>query len=140
MFRTLLLGALFISGTALLVLACYSAMRRLEDRNPSAHTRELANSVLLRISTLHALILALVFAQEMAEYQQLKLESAAETNALADIYFDAGRYGATDPAAIERSIRDYVNIVINEEWDSLGTSGRNTDAAWLAGMRPTTRS
>ena len=49
---------------------------------------------MLRISALHALILALVFAQEMSEYQQLKLESAAETNALADIYFDAGRYGA----------------------------------------------
>lgn len=127
---TVLLGALFICGTVLLVLACYFLMRQLEPRNPSAQTRELANSVMIRTSALHALILALVFAQEMGDYQQLKLESAAETNALADIYFDAGRYGALDPAIIARPIREYVTIVINQEWDSLGTNGRLTAAGW----------
>jgi len=130
MLRTVLLGALFICGTALLVLSCYFLMRRLEHRNPDAQTRDLANSVMLRISALHALILALVFAQEMSEYQQLKLESAAEANALADIYFDAGRYGATDAGRISRPVREYVQLVISEEWDSLGADGRLSSSAW----------
>jgi hypothetical protein len=130
MVRTLFLGGLFVCGTALLVLACYFLMRRIESPTPGSQTKELANSVMLRISALHALILALVFAQEMGEYQQLKLESAAETNALADIYFDAGRYGAGDPAKIGTPIREYVRIVIEEEWDSLGASGYLASPAW----------
>jgi hypothetical protein len=127
---TLFLGCLFVSGTALLVLACYFLMRRLTGEPPDAQTKELANSVVIRIATLHGLILALVFAQEMAEYQQLKLESAAEANALADIYFDAGRYGAVEPASITTPVREYVRIVIDEEWDSLGTAGRLASSAW----------
>ena len=105
-------------------------MRRLEEKNPSAHTRDLAASVMLRISALHALILALVFAQEMAQYQQLKLQSAAEANALADIYFDAGRYGEAADANISQPIRQYVELVINEEWDSLGGDGKLASSAW----------
>lgn len=127
---TLFLGGLFVCGTALLVLACYFLMRRITAEDPNTQTKDLANSVMLRISALHALILALVFAQEMQEYQQLKIESAAETNALADIYFDAGRYGGIDPGKIEAPVREYVRIVIEEEWDSLGTTGRLDAAAW----------
>lgn len=127
---TLFLGCLFISGTALLVLACYFLMRRLAEEPAHAQTKDLANSVMIRISALHGLILALVFAQEMGEYQQLKVESAAETNALADIYFDAGRYGPLDPGMVGTPVREYVRIVIDEEWDSLGASGRLAPKAW----------
>ena len=130
MFATVILGAAFVSGTVLLVLACYFLMRQLEDKDPSSNTRDLANSVMLRISALHGLILALVFAQEMAEYQQLKLESAIETNALADIYFDAGRFGGNNPGLITTPIRNYAQIVIEEEWDSLGATGLLASRAW----------
>jgi len=130
MLHSVLLGALFISGTALLVLSCYFVMRRFEDRNPSSQTRDLANSVMLRISALHALILALVFAQEMSQYQQLKLQSATEANALADIYFDAARYGGAAAGTIAQPIRQYVELVISEEWDSLGSDGRLASSTW----------
>ena len=130
MAATLFLGGLFICGTALLVLACYALMRTIGEPNPEPQTKDLAGSVLLRISALHALILALVFAQEMQEYQQLKVESAAETNALADIYFDAARYGDGDPGKIGGPVREYVRIVLADEWDSLGITGRLRPAAW----------
>ena len=130
MVATLFLGGLFVCGTALLVLACYFLMRRLAGEPPDTQTKELASSVVIRISTMHGLILALVFAQEMAEYQQLKLESAAETNALADIYFDAARYGADNPERVQAAVDKYVRIVIDDEWDSLGTTGRLSGPAW----------
>ena len=80
------------------------------------HERDLASSVVFRVSALHGLILALVFAQEMFSYQQLRLQTATEANAIADIYFDAGRYGDTEKVKIQKELSDYIRVVIDKEW------------------------
>ncbi|MGO4619207.1 hypothetical protein AB4Z34_06205 [Ensifer sp. 2YAB10] len=126
----ILLGALFVFGTVTLTLAAYFLMRLIMGGEAEGHEKELASSVIFRISALHGLILALVFAQEMVEYQQLKYTMAIEAGAIADIYFDAGRYGEDFKAPIQQAISAYAAEVIDGEWQSLGDKGRLSPKAW----------
>ena len=127
---SVLVGIGFIGGTIVLTLSFYFGMRLVTGGDPNGRDRELAGSIVMRIASLHALILALVFAQEMIEYQQLKSESAVESNAIADVYYDAERYGTDAKAAIQNALADYLRIVIDQEWNELGSSGHLSQPAW----------
>ncbi|MBZ7924134.1 DUF4239 domain-containing protein [Ensifer adhaerens] len=126
----IVLGALFIFGTVGLTLAAYFLMRLIMGGEAEGHEKELASSIIFRVAALHGLILALVFAQEMLEYQQLKYEMATEAGAVADIYYDAERYGETFKAPIQQAMSAYVAQVIDGEWQSLGDKGRLSKEAW----------
>ena len=127
----MLLGALFVFGTVALTLASYFAMRLIMGGEAEGHEKELASLVIFRISALHGLILALVFAQEMVEYQQLKYEMATEAGATADIFYDAERYGEAVKAPIQQAISAYAAEVIDGEWQSLADKGRLSPQAWV---------
>ena len=112
-------GFIFVIATIGLTLGCYFVMRWLTGGDPEAKDRDLASSVIFRISALHGLILALVFAQEMVEYQQLRFESTIEANAIADIYNDARRYGTDESDLIRARSQP-----ISTSWS--GRSGRRS--------------
>ena len=128
--NTILFGIAFVGGTVVVTLAFYFLMRLIMGGDPTGKDRELASAIVLRIASLHALILALVFAQEMIEYQRLKFESVTEANAIADIYYDADRYGANEKGPIQKALFEYVQIVINDEWRMLGSTGQLSQEAW----------
>jgi len=130
MSAVVLFGVAFIGGTVLVTLVFYFVMRLIMGGDPTGKDRELAGAIVMRISSLHALILALVFAQEMIEYQQLKFESVTEANAIADVYFDADRYGVNEKAPIQQALFEYVQIVVDEEWRMLGDTGQLSPTAW----------
>ncbi|RDJ13813.1 DUF4239 domain-containing protein [Rhizobium grahamii] len=131
MSAVVLFGIAFVGGTIVVTLSFYFLMRLIMGADPTGKDRELAGAIVMRIASLHALILALVFAQEMIEYQQLKFESVTEANAVADIYFDANRYGADEKAApIQQALFEYVQIVVDEEWQMLGRTGQLSPTAW----------
>lgn len=123
MIGSTILGTAFIGGTILLTLGSYLAMRFITGGDPEGKDHELASSVVVRIAALHGLILALVFAQEMIEYQQLKNDSATEADAIADVYYDAERYGLEQGLAIQQALSGYLRVVIKQEWAELGSSG-----------------
>ncbi|PSH66285.1 MULTISPECIES: DUF4239 domain-containing protein [Phyllobacterium] len=123
-------GAIFVGGTIALTLASYFLMRWITGGEAETHEKDLASSVIFRISALHGLILALVFAQEMIDYQQLRYQTATEANALADIYFDAGRYGDAEKGAIQKELSDYIRVVVDKEWQELGETDRLAPEAW----------
>ncbi|WP_306120227.1 MULTISPECIES: hypothetical protein [unclassified Roseitalea] len=125
-----LVGSGFVLGTVALTVLSYHLARWLAANEPEGHTKDLASSVLFRVSALHGLILALVFAQELFEYQQLDTEIVLETNAVADVFFDAGRYGTDAAAAIQPALQDYVDIVVDGEWVALARTGQLDPAAW----------
>jgi hypothetical protein len=123
------IATVIILATVIAVLAAYFGMQRVMSRQPDDRTNDLAGSVLFRISALHGLVLALVFASEIVEYQQLGFEISREVNAVSDIYYDAGRY-AEDVEGIRASLRSYLRIVHAEEWSSLGNNGSLSGQAW----------
>ena len=125
----LLYVLVFVGGTVAVTLGAYFLMRLFTGGDPEGRDKDLASSVIVRVSALHVLILALVFAQELIDYQQLRLESAIEANALADVYHDAGRYGDVG-SPIQAAVKEYTRLVIHDEWKTLGSTGRLSQAAW----------
>lgn len=128
----ILIGALFILGTTALSLAVYFASRALARHPAPDKQPEMANAMVTRIGALHGLILALVFAQEMASYQRLAVQMASEASAVADIFNDAGRYDAETLGPVQTNMTDYLGFVIDTEWDSLGRGEGLDDRAWAA--------
>ena len=130
MLQEILLGSLFVIGTVVLVALAYFAMRWLASHLIEDHTKDLAGSVIFRVSALHGLILALIFAQQMQGYQQLKAEVVAEATAIADIYNDIRRFDPEIAPSIQTSLARYLNVVVGEEWESIGAGRGTVGGAW----------
>ncbi len=127
---TLLVGLGFVAGTAGLALASYAAMRWLAADRAASDTKDLAGSVVFRMSALHGLILALVFAQELLGYQRLRSALVDEATAVADIYNDIRRHGGPAEVPVQRALSDYVRTVVVAEWPALAREGRLTAEGW----------
>lgn len=126
------LAIVIILATVASVFAVYFSARFFLHPEPNDKTVDLAGKVLLRIAALHGLVLALVFASEVVEYNQLSFESAVETNAVSDAYYDADRYGQEATATIRTALRTYLQIAATTEWESLGEGEGLQPAAWSA--------
>ncbi|MEO1315381.1 MAG: hypothetical protein AAFW01_02160 [Pseudomonadota bacterium] len=94
-------------------------------------TRELAGSVMFRVAALHGLMLALVFAQELAALRDVKVAAAHEAARVADIYYDAKRFGTAESAVISDHMARYGRIVFEQEWPQLAMTRRLSDEAWF---------
>ncbi|MEM8813342.1 MAG: hypothetical protein AAGF59_12050 [Pseudomonadota bacterium] len=125
-------GLAILVLTIALVWGAYFLARWLLLRFVDDRTSELAGSVIFRVSALHGLILALVFAQEMIEYQELERGLTAEATAVADIYYDIGRFGGDSVDPIQTALTRYARTVVTEEWQSLTENKRLSSDAWQA--------
>ncbi len=128
---SILLGGAFVLGTIVLAWAVYFTMRLVLGGAFQNETETLAGSVIFRVSALHGLILALVFAQELVDYSQLQTNLVREATAIADIYNDVRRYGAEQEAAIQSALSDYTRVVVDEEWDLLSEERVLSAKAWV---------
>ena len=111
--------ALFIAAALGLTFGPYVFARSFLYRRASARTSELAGSVLFRIGSLHALILALMFAHVTSSFLDLRNAVAEEAAATTEVYFDLQRYDPGLSDIIRRDLALYANAVVNEEWGLL---------------------
>lgn len=125
-----LIAAAFVFGTVAIVWSGYFLMRFFWAKADEEDTHELAGSVIFRVAALHGLILALVFAQNLFGYQEIRSSLVREATAVADIYYDFGRYGEDNSATIQGAIKEYVQLVINDEWQLLAEERRLSWKAW----------
>jgi hypothetical protein len=121
---------LVIGGTILICIAAYAAARALLLKSAVPETKDLAGSVIFRVSALHGLILALVFAQELINHSQVRNTAAREAALVGDVFFDLTRYDAAGTEAIRRDLAAYTEIVLGEEWDTLARHETLSGAAW----------
>lgn len=126
-----LIGTGFALVTVALVLAIYFLARWMFHSAAEEESRDLAGSVIFRVSALHGLILALVFAQETVSFHSLERESVHEASALADIHNDIRRFDTPQQGAMQAAVRAYAELVVAEEWTRLGRDGALAAAAWL---------
>ncbi len=125
-------GLLFILGTIGIAWIAYFGMRALAAPKIEGETRDLAGSVIFRVAALHGLILALVFAQEMLDYQQIRSSLVEEATAIADVYHDIRRYGAdieTETKMLDALSR-YVRLIVDTEWEQLASEEMLTVEGW----------
>ena len=128
-----LLGLLFAGGAVALVLgSCFLARYLLTSGEERDRTHDVAVAVGSRIVTLHGLILALVYAQELGDYKDVRGVIVDESVAVADVYNDARRYGGDAATDIQRGLARYLDAVVRLEWDMLGRKEGLSPDAWRA--------
>lgn len=130
---SMLVGLLFAGGSVGIVIASYLAARRL--LHPGAEgdrTHDVAVAIGTRIVTLHGLILALVYAQELGDYKDVRGMVTDEATAVADVFNDARRYGGDAVTEIQRGLARYLDVVVRVEWDMLGHRQGLSPDAWRA--------
>jgi len=120
----------FVLGTIALALASYTGMRALTAGRGDEDRRDLANSVIFRVSALHGLILALVFAQEIGNLGHADDAAAREAMLVADSYYDLERFDAEATLPIRQALADYAHQVVAVEWPMLARERRLDDTAW----------
>lgn len=126
----MLYPVLFVGGTVLIAWTVYFAVRLLAGQRFSDDTQTLAGSVIIRVSALHGLILALVFAQELVDYTQLQGNLTEEATAIADIWNDAARYGEDVAAQVQPALTRYTHLVVEEEWQELAADRALSAEGW----------
>ena len=127
---SVIIGFGFVFGAIAVALAAYFMSRLFFGGLIESETQRLAGSVMTKCASLHALILALVFAQEIFTYQDVREQLVAEATAVGDIYFDVRRYGTDSEARIQADLSQYVHLVVEKEWDILAMTGKLSQDAW----------
>lgn len=110
---------LFVLGAILLAHAAYFTMRALLAHRMSDTTQRMAEMIVFQIAALHGLILALVFAQQMANYESLDDSVIQEASAINDVYSGIGLYGTDAVDQVRLALSLYVRHVVEEEWEIL---------------------
>ena len=136
-----LAALLWVGGSILLVLSVHWLARRTmpapgapdEDGQVyPAVVRDMASATGFRIAAFYGVILALVYAHELGEYQTVRDGLAGEATAIADVFHDAGRYGEPLATPVRSAMATYVTFVVQREWDLLGEEKRLSNRAWAA--------
>ena len=123
-------GLLFVAGTIALAWSAYFLVRWVMPRRADEDPRRMAENVVARIGALHGLILALVFAQEIIDYHELRSTVLEEATAISEIAIDIGRYDSQLAADIREDLTEYTRIVAEEEWVALAERNELDARAW----------
>lgn len=126
------IGFTFVAISIVLVLGTYFAARAAFGSTIEGdRTHEAAIGVATRIAALHGLILALVYAQELDDYKDVRAGLSEEAIAISDVFNDMRRYGGPDVAIVQQGLATYVSTVVDAEWALLGRGDGLSTKAWL---------
>ncbi|WP_224404605.1 DUF4239 domain-containing protein [Afifella sp. IM 167] len=125
-----LAGAVIILGTIAIAFATYFAARAVMASRGVDDSRDLAGSVVIRVSALHGLILALVFAQELANFDQIGETISREAAVIGDVYYDLKRFDVEETRSARVDLAAYTSIVLREELPGLADGENLSGEAW----------
>lgn len=123
-------GVFFLVITAFLTFGSYFLARFFLMARSDDQARDLASSVIFRVAALHGLILALVFAKELGNSDELARAVNNEATLLESVYFDAARHDGEQTDAIRKAIALYAQEVLENEWNLLSSQGELSNVAW----------
>ena len=84
--------------------------------------------VVLRVGTIHALVVALVFSSLAGDLHQLKYQADQEAISAANIYFALQEFENEEAVRIKSLIPTYMATVITQEWKELSYKPHNMPA------------
>lgn len=124
------LATIVIAISCGLATGSYGLGRIIMIPRTDEQTKDLAGSVIFRISALHSLILALVFAQELVNFNDARNNMTREAALVGDIFYDLQRYDDALTKSAQADLLDYTKIVLNKERQSLAENAELNEQAW----------
>ena len=107
--NTPIVGAsLFILTAIFSTLTVYGVSRILLGSYTGEDSEPLSARIIGRLGALHGLILALMFAQEMADYRDISRLVAGEASAIADVYITLQQYDEENLEATTTALSDLI--------------------------------
>jgi len=121
----------FMATAIAVVMGTYLIARRvLGTGREFDRAHEAAGAVGGRLALLYGLILALVYAQELSDYKDIRAAVTEEAVAVADVFHDIRRYGGPEVRAVQQELLKYVSSVVDVEWDLLGRKIGLSQRGW----------
>ena len=94
----------------------YMAVRWFMTKELNPKTREVAETVAVRIGTVHALILALVFAEAQSTHTDLQQQVSKEVTAIEHVALRLDQWNGPEEDALLNQLAAYVRAVLQTEW------------------------
>ena len=123
-------ATIIVLASCVLSLVPYLLARRILLPRTDEQSKDLAGSVIFRVGALHSLILALVFAQELLNFNEARHTMTREAALVGNIFYDLARYDEALTKSARADLIEYTNIVLNREWETLATEARLDEQAW----------
>lgn len=108
----------FTAVAVVAALACYGIMRALVASRLAPDSELLSRDMIARLGALHALILSLMFVQEMADYRSISRVVSQGVSVISDVHNGLVEYGKENPEsikAIDERIFAYVHAVLRQD-------------------------
>lgn len=129
-----MLSIIYSVGAILLAFSIYAVLRKLFGEHIALDDQNVSMATIARLGTLHALIIALIFAAEMQNYLAVHKHIVNEAAAVADVYYGIENYFVNDDktaaSSSQKAIVHYIRAVIDQEWPSLAVEKRLDKYAW----------
>jgi hypothetical protein len=124
--NTPVLGVLaFVFAAVISTLICYGITRTFMKSHIDEDSKLLSGNIITRLGALHALILALMFAQEMADYRDISRVVSKEASAIIDVFHSLREYDKEDrqsTVVISDMVVNYVKTVMEADRAALAES------------------
>lgn len=119
-------------GTALLGLVPFLVIGRVVQRYEVPETtREFAGRVAIRVGTLHALILALVFAEVQSRHMEIRHVVMLEAENVAHVYRNLEHFDDPRIEDLRALMAGYARAVVEQEWGVMAERRLSSEVALL---------
>ena len=115
----------FVFAAVISALICYGITRALMRSHIDEDSELLAGKIITRLGALHALILALMFAQEMADYRDVSRVVSKEASAINDVFYSLREYDKENrksTVVISDMVVNYVKTAMEADRAALAES------------------
>jgi len=112
-------------------LVVYWLRWRLVKTQPSGPTLDLAMHANRALAVLHALIIALVFAEAEIDYSNARNSIWREADVLHEVFRDLNLYDTEEADRIGVLVAEYTNALVDSEWDLLADNQLSDEAGQL---------
>jgi hypothetical protein len=121
-------GLCLVMLTAVLSVIGLIVVRRWIGLETLSTWHEVAGYLLSVVGTMYAVLLGLIVVDAMQKFQDARVNTEQEANALADIYILARRMPPEYRIPIQKTCSDYANLVLNQEWPAMENQKQNHEA------------
>ncbi|MBX9685171.1 MAG: DUF4239 domain-containing protein [Candidatus Obscuribacterales bacterium] len=129
----------YIIGAATILMSCVFSVfgllitRKFFDMDKLKASHDVGGYLISVVGTLYAVLLGLVVVDSMQKFQDARDVTEKEATALADVFVLAGRLPEPKSKVVRNLCRDYVDLVMDREWQAMD-DGKYSPEARLAAV------